>query len=154
MRLFITVRRRTLFSVLLILIIFCFLASAFFDVQGKTAKNGDTHKKRTDFLSSIDCEIYDEKAKEKEIIIPTEFSSVYENYNALLKTAGYDLTAYKGEKCTVYTYNVKHFADFKDDDYSVVNLIVYKGRIIGGDISSAKLDGRMYPIKKYEKNKT
>lgn len=147
MKLYLTFTKKTLFCILCAVLLFLFVFSKFTEAKGVAVKNADSHKKRTDFLSNLGCEIYDEEAKEKVIIIPNEFSDVYENYNDLQKTAGYDLSKYKNEECTVYTYRVKHYKPFGDDDYAMANLIVYRGRIIGGDISSAKIDGKMYPLK-------
>lgn len=146
--------KRVLFSFCCLIFVAVCIFSKYSDVVAQTNKNGDTHKKRYDFLSNLNCEIFDEEAKEKEIVIPLQFGNVYNAYNALQGKAGYDLSLYKGEKCTLYSYRIKKFKMFKDDDFANANLIVYNGRIIGGDFSSAKINGKMYPLKKYEKTKT
>ena len=76
----------------------------------------------------------------KEIVIPEEFSDVYMKYNGLQRSAGYDLMPYRGRKATVYTYRVT------DAEDTVINLIVSDGKIIGGDISSVRIDGEMKPL--------
>lgn len=76
-----------------------------------------------------------------EFMIPQEFNDVYIRYNELLKTAGYDLSAYKGKKCKRYTYLIP-------SQNARANIIVHNGVIIGGDISSITLDGIMIPIEK------
>ena len=76
-----------------------------------------------------------------EFTIPTEFNEVYSRYNELLKTAGYDLSPYKGKTCKRYTYLIP-------SQNARANIIVYDGKIIGGDISSITLDGIMIPIEK------
>jgi len=73
--------------------------------------------------------------------IPMEFNAVWENYNNLLKEKGYDLTPYKGKKCSRYTYLIP-------SQNARANILVYEGEIIGGDISSITLDGVMLPIEK------
>ena len=75
-----------------------------------------------------------------EFVIPMNFNNVWENYNNLLKEKGYDLSLYKGKKCKRYTYLIP-------SENARANIIVYKGEIIGGDISSITLDGIMIPIK-------
>ena len=75
------------------------------------------------------------------LTIPKEFSTVWENYNNLLKEKGYDLIPYKGKKCTRYTYLIP-------SQNARANILVYEGEIIGGDISSITLDGVMLPIEK------
>ena len=76
-----------------------------------------------------------------EFTIPTEFNEVYIRYNELLKTAGYDLSPYKGKSCKRYTYLIP-------SENARANIIVYDEEIIGGDISSITLDGIMIPIEK------
>ena len=76
-----------------------------------------------------------------EFTIPAEFNEVYSRYNELLKTAGYDLSPYKGKLCKRYTYLIP-------SQNARANIIVYNGEIIGGDISSITLDGIMIPIEK------
>lgn len=111
-------------------------------------RNGETNQNRVDYLNSIGCEINKDDYSRKDIVIPYDFSLVYENYNKVQKEAGYDLSLYKGEKCCVYSFDVIRFKDFNTESNAKANLIVYNGRIIGGDVSSSALDGKMYPLKK------
>ena len=75
-----------------------------------------------------------------EFTIPETFNDVYTRYNNLLKESGYDLSPYKGETCKRYTYLIP-------SQNARANIIVYEGKIIGGDISGITLDGVMLPIK-------
>jgi hypothetical protein len=75
----------------------------------------------------------------KEIIIPSEFDQLYKNYNSVQKEAGFDLSRYKGETVTLYTYRL--------NDVKNVDLLVLDGQIIGGDISDAKAEGTFYPLR-------
>lgn len=78
-----------------------------------------------------------------EFTIPTEFNRVYERYNSLLKEGGYNLEKYKGKTCKRYTYLIPSVN-------ARANIIVYEGKIIGGDICGITVDGIMLPIKKLE----
>ncbi len=98
-----------------------------------------TNAKRVEYIKSLGVMLLNEEATTKEITIPQEFSDVYNKYNELQRETKFDLNAYKGKKVTIYTYNC--------DKERVVNLIVYKGRLIGGDISETKLHGVMKPLK-------
>ncbi len=71
--------------------------------------------------------------------IPEKFNPVYEEYNKIQKEAGYDLSLYKGKKCMRYTYLIP-------SENARANIIVYDGKIIGGDICSITLDGVMIPL--------
>ncbi len=64
---------------------------------------------------------------------------VYNNYNNLQLEAGYDLSLYKGKDCIMYTYEIYNHPFGK----AFAHIIVYKGEVIGGDISSVNLDGFM-----------
>ncbi len=141
----------------------CFLCLAFlallfvskYETLAVGNKNGETCQNRILFLEKIGCKADENSQSRKTVTIPYEFNDVYENYNKLQQKAGYDLSLYKGCKCDIYSYSVKEFMYEKDATYFNANLIVYNGRIIGGDISSAELDGNMYPLcKKNEKAKT
>ncbi len=139
--------------------LFCFILLSFlifstFCEAENIEKNGDTFLKRQTFLKELGCIIDENEWTKKQVAIPVEFSLVYENYNEIQKKANYDLSRYKGEKCTLYSYRVKEYADFDKDTYAYANLLIYKGRIIGGDISSTAIDGKMYPLKSYGKTKT
>ncbi len=99
----------------------------------------------TDVFSQIVKDMGYDDVSEKpyevvEFTIPETFNDVYVRYNNLLKEGGYDLSAYKGKKCTRYTYLIPS-ADAR------ANIIVHNGKIIGGDISGIRLDGIMIPIK-------
>ena len=101
---------------------------------------GETVTDRVTFAKSLGYSISVQYETKKEIVIPSVFSDVYENYNALQKNGGFDLSAYKGEQATVYTYPV---TNHPEGDGVMMNIIVCKGRIIGGDICSAEYDGFM-----------
>ena len=82
-----------------------------------------------------------------EIQIPKTFGKVYQRYNELLKKGGYDLSLYKGKKCTRYTYRIPSLN-------ARANILVCGGKIIGGDISGITIDSIMIPLDKtYEPNK-
>ena len=93
------------------------------------------------FLSSLDYEFSGNYTK-KTFTVPNEFDMVYNNYNEIQKEAGYDLSLYKGKECVMYTYEIYNHPFGKCN----ANIIVYKGEIIGGDISSVNLDGFMAPL--------
>ena len=71
----------------------------------------------------------------KTVTIPLVWSDVYENYNKLQLSADFDLRDYKGKAVQVYTYNC--------DGERNVNLMIYNGRLIGGDVSETSLGGSM-----------
>ena len=142
---YVTVTRKSLAAVFLFTL-FIIIVSGQFYAAGNHAKNGKTNYQRVSFIKSLGLLPDDTDYEHKEIVIPTNFTEVYNNYNLLQKTAGYNLLPYKGAKATLYTYPVGKIDSSLDEYY--VNIIVYKGRIIGGDISSRNIDGNMFPLVK------
>lgn len=71
--------------------------------------------------------------------IPETFTPVYDRYNRLLEQSGYSLVPYRGKECTRYTYLIP-------SANARANIIVYDGKVIGGDISGITIDGVMIPI--------
>lgn len=82
---------------------------------------------------------------EKEITIPSVFGEVYERYNDIQKESGFDLSRHRGHSATVYTFTAAGYADEAGEirKNAEVHVLVCEGKIIGGDISTAALDGFM-----------
>ena len=77
--------------------------------------------------------------EEREVTIPSDFDKVFAAYNELQKEQGFDLSAYRKKTVMRYTYEVENFEDYEGTVY--VNLIVYRNRVIGADISSLDVSG-------------
>ena len=101
---------------------------------------GAKNDKCGDFLRDLGYRFSDETVTK--FVIPSEFDSVYENYNNLQKEAGFDLLLYAGKECEMHTYELLNHPLGK----CRANLIIFEGEIIGGDISSVELDGFMEPL--------
>ena len=145
MKKYVTVTRKSLFAVFLLTLLVIILSGRF-SAAGNRAENGKTNAQRVSFIKSLGLMPDDNNAQSKQTDIPVRFSDVYENYNLLQKQAGYDLSEYKGVSVTVYTYPVGRIRDKSSDEY-YVHLMVYNGRIIGGDIASNNFYGEMLPLK-------
>lgn len=98
-----------------------------------------TNEDRVLFINSLGYKVDSDFTESEEIIIPDNFDNVYENYNALQKEAGYNLENYKGCPAVLHKYKL-----IGSDKY--INLIIYNGNVIGGDISSPQLNGEMLPL--------
>lgn len=133
-------------AVLLTALLFTFLLCR------RTAISGETLADRTGYAKSIGYSISADSETVRNIVIPAVFGNVYENYNALQKECGFDLSLYKGEDAVQYTYTISNYTDDSENtlDNIIMNLIVCDGKIIGGDICSAKLDGFMTGLKARE----
>ncbi len=109
--------------------------------ESQTVSN---NKDRVSYLESLGWQVSSEPLNEKTIIIPKQFSDVYQEYNKLQLSCGYDLSQYCGLEATVYTYAVKNYKDYSGD--VVADLYVRSSKLIGGDIHSLSLDGFMHGL--------
>ncbi|MCL2109720.1 MAG: DUF4830 domain-containing protein [Oscillospiraceae bacterium] len=76
----------------------------------------------------------------KNLQIPAKFTPAYADYNAMQKRQGFDLSRYRADIVESYSFRVlNHPADM--DVFA--NVLVYRGRIIGGDICSFAINGFM-----------
>ncbi|MBQ2733861.1 MAG: DUF4830 domain-containing protein [Clostridia bacterium] len=97
-----------------------------------------TNDDRLSFLKQFGWEVQ-ETPEEEEVRMPSEFDRVFASYNEIQKRQGLDLTKYAGRKVMRYTYKLTNWQDGEKDVYATV--IVYKNRIIGGDLCSPGKDG-------------
>ena len=98
------------------------------------------------YISSLGWEVSEEPDEIKEVVIPYEFNDVYLNYNEIQKSQGFDLTDYAGERVKIWTYTVTNYPGYEDKDCIKINILVYEGCVIGGDVCSVELDGFMYGL--------
>lgn len=105
---------------------------------------GGTEQERADFLASNGWEVPDAEPTSREVTIPAQFDELYEQYNALQQTQGFDLQKLAGTTVTEYTYPVSNCPGHPE---AAAHLLVYEGRIVGGDLSSMEQDGFLLPVK-------
>ena len=141
MKLFITLSKKSLCIILASLIIALILIGQLFTIKAGGI-DGSTNALRVEYLSGLGYRVEETAVSAKEIVIPENFSDVYSEYNRLQQGAGFDLSRYKGEKACVYTYRLS------DSEDTVINLIVSDNNIIGGDISSVRIDGEMRALER------
>lgn len=100
-----------------------------------------TNEERVQFLTALGWEVSEEPIEEQVITIPKKFDDVYTQYNEIQKAQGFDLSEYAGLEATRYTYEVKNYPDTTDK--VVADIIIYRNKIIAGDIQSTAMDGFM-----------
>ncbi len=110
---------------------------------GVDYRNEDARKQ---FIAGLGWEVEPTPVSVKEVTIPKEFNDVYQNYNSLHKTQGYNLEKYKGKKVLGISYKVTNYPD-KEAEVRL-SLLIYKGKIIAGDVHSLQLDGFMQGLDK------
>ena len=66
--------------------------------------------------------------------------------NEIQKEQGLNLLKYKRKKLTRYTFEVKNYEGY--DGRVLANVLVYRGKVVGGDICSADIDGFVHGFEK------
>ena len=106
-----------------------------------TAPAADTNDARVKFLTDQGWEVTPSPTETGEVRIPKAGDEVFDRYNELQRSQGYDLTKYAGKKVMRYVYQINNFPEAKEPVYATV--LVYKDRIIGGDITDTTPGGRV-----------
>ena len=101
---------------------------------------------RVQFLESQGWQVTTSPKEASQVKIPEEQTPVYSRYNDLQKSQGYDLTQYAGKTVMRYVYEVNNYPDSDQPVYAT--LLVYKNKIIGGDITNTAAKGAVQGLKK------
>ena len=96
---------------------------------------------RVEFLKSFGWEVASSPVESNQVRIPAETSPVYERYNALQKSQGFDLTPYAGKNVMRFVYKITNYPDATEPVYATV--LIYKNRVIGGDITDTAAGGNI-----------
>ena len=91
------------------------------------------------FLSQFGWQVEAEPIEVKTVTLPSEFDKVFSAYNEIQKAQGLNLLKYKGKEVTRYTFSVTNYAGYEGTVYA--NVLVYRNKVIGGDICSADVSG-------------
>ena len=101
---------------------------------------------RVEFISKFGWSVAQTPIEEVEVSIPKEFDTVYLGYNDIQKAQGLNLAKYKGKEVVRYTYEVTNYEGYEGTVY--VNLLVYRNKIVGGDVCSADASGFIHGFEK------
>lgn len=105
-----------------------------------------TNKERVTYIKKFGWIINEEACEIVDVKIPAEFNDVYEKYNKLQKSQGFNLEKYKGNLVKRYTYEVLNYKN--ETEFIRANLLIYNNTVIASDICSLKLDGFMHELNK------
>lgn len=94
---------------------------------------------RVQFLKSFGWDVSTSPTESSQVRIPEESTEVYDRYNALQKSQGYDLSQYAGKTVMRYVYKVNNFPNATEPVYAT--LLVYKNQVIGGDVTDTAAKG-------------
>jgi len=98
-----------------------------------------TEEDRIGFISQFGWEVEGGAVESVKVTLPGEFDRIMTEYNELQKSQGLDLSKYKGRDVERHTYKLKNYPDYDGD--VLINILVYRNRVIGGDICSTDVSG-------------
>ena len=116
------------------------------DSQTTAAAAVSGNEARVEFLQNQGWEVAASPTESGQVRIPQTATDVYDRYNALQKSQGYDLTQYAGKTVMRYVYKVNNYPGATDPVYATV--LVYKNQIIGGDITDTSAKGTVSALLK------
>ena len=116
------------------------------DSQATAAAAVSGNEARVEFLQNQGWEVAASPTESGQVRIPQTATDVYDRYNALQKSQGYDLTQYAGKTVMRYVYKVNNYPGTTDPVYATV--LVYKNQIIGGDITDTSAKGTVSALLK------
>ena len=100
---------------------------------------------RVAFLKELGWEVAASPKESGQVRIPEPGDPVFDRYNQLQKSQGYDLSAYAGKTVMRYVYKLQNYPGATDPVYAT--LLLYKDQVIGGDITDTSAKGVIRPLK-------
>lgn len=100
-----------------------------------------TNDGRVQFLKNFGWDVVNSPKESSQVRIPETSNQIFDRYNALQKDQGYDLSEYAGKKVMRYVYQINNYPGAKEPVYAT--LLVYKNKIIGGDITDTSARGKI-----------
>ena len=100
---------------------------------------------RVAFLKSFGWDVTTSPVESGQVRIPEDTNGVFDRYNALQKSQGYDLSKFAGKTVMRYVYKVNNYPGAKEPVYAT--LLVYKNQVIGGDVTDTSAKGTIRGFK-------
>ena len=100
---------------------------------------------RVEFLKGFGWEVAASPVESSQVRIPEETTEVFDRYNSLQKSQGFDLKNYAGKTAMRYVYQVNNYPGATEPVYAT--LLVHKNEIIGGDVTDTAAKGKVQGFK-------
>ena len=115
------------------------------DAQTTSAPTLTGNDARVKFLTDFGWEVANAPVESSQVRIPDTVSEVFDRYNQLQKSQGYDLSKLAGKNAMRYVYKVTNYPGATDPVYATV--LVYRDRIVGGDVTNTSPNGKVHGFK-------
>ena len=104
-----------------------------------------TNDGRVQFLQSFGWQVAASPVESSQVKIPRESSEIFDRYNRLQQSQGYDLSQYAGKTVMRFVYKIENYPGARSPVYAT--LLVHKNRVIGGDITDTAAKGQIRGFK-------
>ena len=101
---------------------------------------------RVNFLKSLGWQVTTSPVESGQVKIPKESTEIFDRYNTLQKSQGYDLSKFAGKAVMRYVYQINNYPGATEPVYATI--LVYKDQIIGGDVTDTSAKGIVQGLKK------
>ena len=136
-------------AALIVAIIMLFGSS---DTQTTSAPAASNNDARVKFLRDFGWDVTNSPTESSQVRIPEQTSEVFDRYNQLQKSQGYDLSKLAGKNAMRYVYQISNYPGATDPVYATV--LVYKNQIVGGDVTDTSPKGKVQGFKMPEKSQS
>jgi hypothetical protein len=119
------------------------------DAAPTAAPGLNTNDGRVKFLQDLGWEVAASPVESGQVRIPETPGEVFDRYNALQKSQGFDLSKFGGKVVMRYVYQIKNYPGATDPVYAT--LLIYKDQVIGGDVTDTSARGVVRPLKMPDK---
>ena len=122
------------------------------DTTQTAALTPSANDDRVKFLQDFGWEVTTSPTESGRVRIPEKSSEAFDRYNTLQKAQGYDLNKYAGKTVMRYVYQINNYPGSTAPVYATV--LVYKDKIIGGDVTDTSPGGKLQGFKMPESGAT
>ena len=120
---------------ILILAALLFVIGLLCAIPAKETETVGNNPARVEYLQSLGLKVAPEPVETQEVQIPETPDPVFERYNALQKSQGFDLSAYAGKTVSRFVYPME------GEPTVFVTLLTYRDQVIGGDVTDREAGG-------------
>lgn len=113
-------------------------------VEAGPVRNIKTNDDRVAYLERLGWKVNAEPLEEQEVLIPGEWDETLMEYERLQKDQGFSLEKVKNKYVTRYIYQITNHPSGEPQVYAC--LLIYKNKIVAGDVQSHALDGFMHSL--------
>lgn len=115
------------------------------DAEVTSAPAVSSNDARVQFLKDFGWDVTSSPTESSQVRIPEETTEVFDRYNQVQKSQGYDLSNYAGKNVMRYVYKINNYPGATDPVYATV--LVHKNQVIGGDVTNTAANGKVQGFK-------